>query len=60
MAYSIYLLEVPIAAIAGVALFGEYKSYHSSRYTFAMFIIFVGIVLYGAAIIILVEDAYSY
>jgi len=60
MAYSIYLLEVPIAAIAGVALFGEYHKYDVDRFLFAMLFIFVGIVLYGAAIYVLLEDAYSY
>jgi drug/metabolite transporter (DMT)-like permease len=58
IAYSIYVLEVPIAAIAGVVLFGEYAQKSIDHYVFALAFILAGIGLYGVAIYYVLVEAY--
>ena len=58
IAYSIYVLEVPIAAIAGVVLFGEYAQKSIDHYVFALALILAGIGLYGVAIYYVLVEAY--
>lgn len=58
IAYSIYVLEVPIAAIAGVVLFGEYAHKSLEHRVFALAFILAGIGLYGVAIYCVLVEAY--
>ena len=56
VAYSLYLLEVPISSLAGIFLFGEYRDYSFDNFSFAMTFIFIGVVLYSTAIYVLLVD----